>query len=59
MIICYECGKEIKSKTYILKVPANFYKKFYGEFDKAYHSGCYKKAEKKAENKLTKREVEK
>ena len=47
MSICYECGKEIKTKKCILQVPPKYLYK-YGEFDKTYHKRCFIKAQKRA-----------
>ena len=47
-IACYKCGKEIKSKKYILTVPSSFEISLGINFEKAYHANCYKIAENDA-----------
>jgi len=51
---CYHCGKEIKTKREVVIVPANYLIKAGVDFIKAFHPGCYKKAEQKAKKELHK-----
>jgi len=51
MTVCYECGKGIKG-TKIQTVPSILAQILKVDFPKAFHPGCYQKAEEKAAREL-------
>ncbi len=50
-LTCYHCGKLVKGEA-VHTVPANIQIMLGLDFPKAWHPGCYKKAEAEAEAEL-------
>ena len=51
MIVCYHCGKAIKSEV-IHHIPPILYERMGIDFRKAFHPSCYKKSEENAKREL-------
>lgn len=51
-VVCFHCGKMIKTKKYIMYVPSTFAIAIGADFEKAYHTRCYNLTEKQAEKEL-------